>query len=492
MQHQDGVPASGGTTVISEIGDAPEKTDEKRSRCKACKAFVADDGICTNPQCSTRSGIPFRISAQINLATSSDARDQRIGLQNLTGPSAREYLMGLSVDRLIEISERLGRVDIAAQHQSRLYKARITILRALAVRRAQDLLDADPVAIDVETSGVGSSAEVVEIAVVDANGETLLDTQVRPEDGIPEEFAEYHGITDGDVADAPVWAEVQEQFQEAVAGRSVVAYNGQFDQRMIRQSAERAGLEEPKYFLEGDVMALYGLGVSDNERDKLIEAAQKAGVARDAHSAADDAKMTMDVLRYVAGAPYESECGVVRRWTGQAWRSLTGYSHDQHTTAADVVRHGLGDDSDVPDKLLAEMEDMPASSVAWVAGRREDAARYGEPSPISVSANALIVGNDGDGRYLVLDPSPWNRQAEYEAAIENLAELKAAVLEASTDDGVKRTPAVRSALDAAMLDYHHGASPLHSLREALLNAPYDSDRYRMTPELREAIEALRE
>ena len=52
--------------------------------------------------------------------------------------------------------------------------------RNRAIARARVLLDRDPVVIDTETTGVGSQAEVCEIAIVGRTGETVVDTLVRP------------------------------------------------------------------------------------------------------------------------------------------------------------------------------------------------------------------------------------------------------------------------------------------------------------------------
>ena len=75
--------------------------------------------------------------------------------------------------------------------------------RNRAIARARVLLDRDPVVIDTETTGVGSQAEVCEIAIVGRTGETVVDTLVRPGRPIPSEATRIHGITNAAVADCP-------------------------------------------------------------------------------------------------------------------------------------------------------------------------------------------------------------------------------------------------------------------------------------------------
>ena len=50
---------------------------------------------------------------------------------------------------------------------------------AEASATARAWLDADPLILDTETTGLGDDAEVIEVSVIDAHGQVLLDTLVR-------------------------------------------------------------------------------------------------------------------------------------------------------------------------------------------------------------------------------------------------------------------------------------------------------------------------
>src|SRR4051794_16479396 len=84
----------------------------------------------------------------------------------------------------------------------------------------------DYVVLDSETTGV-AHAEIVQIAVVDAAGQVLIDTLVKPIQLIPREATRIHGITDAMVADAPTFAAILPQLQNILTGRNVVVYNAQ-------------------------------------------------------------------------------------------------------------------------------------------------------------------------------------------------------------------------------------------------------------------------
>lgn len=103
----------------------------------------------------------------------------------------------------------------------------------------------DVVFLDTETTGLDGTAEIIEIAVIDVAGGTLLDTLVRPDGTIPPDAARIHGIRDAMVASAPRWPEVYGHLLPLLAGRTVVVYNAEFDWRLVGQMNRRFGLTLP-------------------------------------------------------------------------------------------------------------------------------------------------------------------------------------------------------------------------------------------------------
>jgi exodeoxyribonuclease X len=71
--------------------------------------------------------------------------------------------------------------------------------------------------IDLETTGLGPSDEVIEVAAIDLNcdsGEICAfgSEIIRPRNPIPPQASAVHHITDADVANAPIWEEVWPHF----------------------------------------------------------------------------------------------------------------------------------------------------------------------------------------------------------------------------------------------------------------------------------------
>ncbi len=106
---------------------------------------------------------------------------------------------------------------------------------------ARTILQKNPVVLDTETTGMDGSAEICQIAIIDTDGNTLLDTLVRPTCVIPRDAIRVHGITNEMIKDAPVWLNVAGTVRDLIEKRPVVIYNAQYDLKLLRQSSASAG-----------------------------------------------------------------------------------------------------------------------------------------------------------------------------------------------------------------------------------------------------------
>jgi len=99
--------------------------------------------------------------------------------------------------------------------------------------------------LDTETTGFGPRAEIVDIAVVSAAGEVVLESLVQPTRRIPADATAIHGITNADVKDAPAWCDLYADLLRVLAGRRVIVYNVIFDRQMVNQACDRYDLAAP-------------------------------------------------------------------------------------------------------------------------------------------------------------------------------------------------------------------------------------------------------
>jgi len=97
------------------------------------------------------------------------------------------------------------------------------------------------VILDVETTGMGTVDEVIEIGVIDLEGKTLFHSFIRPakkQKIAPGAYAK-HGISMDRLCNVPVYAVVASSLQIIVSGRCVIAYNAKFDKKLLLQTANR-------------------------------------------------------------------------------------------------------------------------------------------------------------------------------------------------------------------------------------------------------------
>lgn len=181
--------------------------------------------------------------------------------------------------------------------------------RGAAVAWAREMTS-DPavVFLDTETTGLGGTAEVVDLAVVALDGRVVLETLIRPAAAIPPDATAIHGIGDVDVADAPSWPEVHDALCHVLAERPVVVYNAAFDRRMVGQCGARHGLSLPALRWECAMLAYAGYREEANGRGrgyrwhKLEQAVLAFGSRPGGHRAAADALACRAVVIGMAAA----------------------------------------------------------------------------------------------------------------------------------------------------------------------------------------------
>lgn len=178
-----------------------------------------------------------------------------------------------------------------------------------AVRKARGLLQQHPIYLDTETTGTGPEAEIIEIALLDHNGDLLFESLVRPKSAIEPDAGRLHGITEEMVQGAPHWRDLWPQVELLLAERVIGIYNSEFDLRLLRQTHQKNWMvwraDEGNFFC---IMKLYALffGDWDSRRGgyrwhSLEQAGQQCGIKLpNIHRARDDALLARALLIYMA------------------------------------------------------------------------------------------------------------------------------------------------------------------------------------------------
>lgn len=155
--------------------------------------------------------------------------------------------------------------------------------------------------VDVETTGLSPRQDrIVELAVVRVDSEgNIVDewsTRFNPEG--PVGATHIHGITQNDVAGAPLFRDIAPRLIPYIEGVPIAAHNANFDLAFLRAEFQRAGWDAPWLpafcTLDGSRDYLPGL-----DRRRLADCCWAAGVPlENAHSALGDARATAGLLRF--------------------------------------------------------------------------------------------------------------------------------------------------------------------------------------------------
>lgn len=185
---------------------------------------------------------------------------------------------------------------------------------ARAGAEAMAWLDTDICVCDCETTGLGPTDQVVEVAVADQFRNILFHTTVKPTVPIDPGAINIHGYTKALLADSPTWPDVIEQFKQVVTGRTVVIFNADYDSRIIRQTCNAFNLSTDWWDEIDTRCAMYlsadAFGATNRYGTiSLYNATMEAGVewTGDAHTAIADTLATVDLVNAI-GNSYSQLC----------------------------------------------------------------------------------------------------------------------------------------------------------------------------------------
>lgn len=185
------------------------------------------------------------------------------------------------------------------------------LIRKNAQILAQRLLD-DPSAVilDVETTGVRSTAKPVQIGVIDMAGNVLFEVLINPGVKMPDDAAAITGITDDMLAGQPAFEDVAAELDALLTGKTIVAYNEAFDRRILNSAFNGAGVTSIVPAMVEKWECAMKLHDAFNYHTSLQQAAADLGVTvqGDAHSAVSDCLTVLGMLQKMAaldmGKPY--------------------------------------------------------------------------------------------------------------------------------------------------------------------------------------------
>lgn len=176
----------------------------------------------------------------------------------------------------------------------------------------------DVLIVDCETSGLSSTDEIIELGIIDTKGKVLLHEYLLPKCDIDDRASQVHNLTVETLInkDAISYSKIHDGLSLLLKdAQHIIAYNAQFDARMLRQTARMHDLKlvapsaagtRPwwhcamlEYASYAGVWSTYH---NNYKWHKLTEAAHREGIeVEDAHNAIDDCQTTLALMQSVWG-----------------------------------------------------------------------------------------------------------------------------------------------------------------------------------------------
>jgi DNA polymerase-3 subunit epsilon len=190
-------------------------------------------------------------------------------------------------------------------------------MRVLATTRQRVLYEAREIwrngfhSFDTETTGLNDEDEVIQWAVCDQEGGVLGSGYIKPTVAISEDAFKKHGISEGQLVDAPSFAEVWPTIRNLLIEKTVVIYNANFDIGRLYASARASQVDIPYGLIKmvcamhlfaefyGELHEYYGTYTWQSLNEVAIPCLH-IEVAGSAHDASHDAAATALIIKKLA------------------------------------------------------------------------------------------------------------------------------------------------------------------------------------------------
>jgi DNA polymerase-3 subunit epsilon len=179
--------------------------------------------------------------------------------------------------------------------------------KAKASAWAQERLsDPNTVVVDVETTGLLSqdpTTEIVQISVVNFKGRPLFSMLLKPDRPMNETVINIHGITNQEVENQPTFPQVAKMLSFILEDKHLVAYNADFDVKLIWHLYKKYELKMPKLSGSGCCMDKYSEWSGEwNDKKSGFKWHKLPNLTGGmAHDAFVDCLNTLQVMKMMAG-----------------------------------------------------------------------------------------------------------------------------------------------------------------------------------------------
>lgn len=154
---------------------------------------------------------------------------------------------------------------------------------------------------DTETTGLGDTDEIIQIGIIDHNGNIVFETLLNPvKRRISAEAKEKHGLDLKKLNGAPTYGDIAPKLRDILHGKLVVGYNVKFEFKMLIQTAAKYQPVVDYKFAMECAMEAYSqfVGIWDEYHNDYKW--QKLPGAT--HDAIGDCRVTLKIMKEMANA----------------------------------------------------------------------------------------------------------------------------------------------------------------------------------------------
>lgn len=180
-----------------------------------------------------------------------------------------------------------------------------SVLSGIAHRWIKD----NALAFDTETTGLGDKDQIIELALVNRQGMTVLEMQFKPTVPINPKAQAVHGISEADLKNCPTFEAMAPVVLTLLKKQPLIIFNADFDLRLLKQTCNAfdidLDLDDLKAHCAMQLAADYYGATNRHGTISLANAMDRANVEWEgqAHSAEADALGTMNLVKAMAFDP---------------------------------------------------------------------------------------------------------------------------------------------------------------------------------------------
>jgi len=154
--------------------------------------------------------------------------------------------------------------------------------------------------LDTETTGLGKNDVVVQIGIIDLDGNTIIESLVRPTQRkrISPEATAIHGIKMVHLKDAPTLLDMADDIDSISKDKTVIIFNAEYDDALLFQTLNQDGAK--KYFRFNTECAMKRYSDFVNEWSEYHGSFKFQRLPGGDHSAVGDCRATLEVIKKMA------------------------------------------------------------------------------------------------------------------------------------------------------------------------------------------------